>query len=87
MAKRKYKKRKTTKKSASKIDLTIIGLIVLSILLCVLIYVGIRMAISTVASDKAAYKKMLVDWACSLALIFLLQYIILLKQTIICCKL
>ena len=47
-----------------------------AILLCVLIYVGIRMAISTVASDKAAYKKMLIDWACSLALIFLLQYII-----------
>lgn len=47
------------------------------ILLCVLIYVGIRMAISTVASDKAAYKKMLVDWVCSLALIFLIQYIII----------
>ena len=47
------------------------------ILLCVLIYVGIRMAISTVASDKAAYKKMLVDWVCSLALIFLVQYIII----------
>ena len=47
-----------------------------SILLCVLIYVGIRMAISTIASDKAAYKKMLVDWVASLALIFLLQYII-----------
>lgn len=48
-----------------------------SILLCVLIYVGIRMAISTVASDKAAFKKMLVDWVCSLALIFLIQYIII----------
>lgn len=48
-----------------------------AILLCILIYVGIRMAISTIASDKAAYKKMLVDWVCSLALIFLLQYIIL----------
>lgn len=47
------------------------------ILLCVLIYVGIRMAISTVASDKAAFKKMLVDWVCSLALIFLIQYIII----------
>ena len=49
MAKRKYKKRKTTKKSASKIDLTIIGLIVLSILLCVLIYgksgvIGIKLS-------------------------------------------
>lgn len=48
-----------------------------SILLCVFIYVGIRMAISTVASDKAAYKKMLVDWVCSLVLIFLMQYIII----------
>ena len=48
-----------------------------AILLCVLIYVGIRMAISTVASDKAMYKKMLVDWVCSLALIYLLQYIII----------
>ena len=48
-----------------------------AILLCVLIYVGIRMAITTIASDKAAYKKMLVDWVCSLSLIFLLHYIIL----------
>ena len=48
-----------------------------AILLVILIYVGIRMAISTVASDKATYKKMLVDWACSLALIFLTQYIII----------
>ena len=55
----------------------VMRMIAASILLCILIYVGIRMAISTVASDKAAYKKMLVDWVCSLALIFLLQYIIL----------
>ena len=45
------------------------------ILLVVLVYVGIRMALSTVAEDKAKYKKMLFDWACSLALIFVLQYI------------
>jgi len=41
MAKRKYKKRKTTKatkKRASSTDLLIVGLIILSILLCVLIY-------------------------------------------------
>mgnify|MGYP005821080225 CR=1 FL=1 len=51
MAKRKYKKRKTTrtaKKRASNIDLTIVALIILSILLCVLIYgksgvVGIKL--------------------------------------------
>ena len=45
-----------------------------AILLCVLIYVGIRMAISTVASDKAKYKKMLADWICSLILIFAIPY-------------
>lgn len=51
MAKRKYKKRKTTnatKKRASNVDLTIVALIILSILLCVLIYgksgvVGIKL--------------------------------------------
>ena len=46
-----------------------------AILLCILIYVGIRMALSTIAEDKAKYKKMLFDWVCSLALIFVLQYI------------
>lgn len=44
--------------------------------LCVLIYVGIRMAISTVASDKAVYKQMLINWLTGFALIFLMQYII-----------
>ena len=48
-----------------------------AILLVILIYVGIRMAISTIASDKAKYSKMLWDWCCSLALIFVLQYIII----------
>lgn len=46
-----------------------------AILLVVLIYVGIRMALSTIAEDKAKYKRMLFDWVCSLALIFVLQYI------------
>lgn len=47
------------------------------ILLGILLYVGIRMAISTVASDQAKYKKMFMDWAVSLALIFVLQYIMI----------
>ena len=50
-------------------------LIAIAILLVILVYVGIRMAISTVADDKAKYKKMLVDWLASLALVFVLQYI------------
>lgn len=47
------------------------------ILLGILLYVGIRMAISTVAADEAKYKKMFKDWAVSLALVFVLQYIMI----------
>ena len=53
-----------------------------AILLVILIYVGIRMAISTVATDKAMYKKMLFDWVASLALIFIIQYIIIFAITV-----
>lgn len=54
-------------------------LIILSIiiLLAVLIYIGIRMAISTVATDQAKYKTMLMDWAVSFALVFFLNYVIM----------
>lgn len=45
--------------------------------LFVLIYIGIRMAISTVASDKAKYKKMLVDWIASVMLIFFIHLIVI----------
>ncbi len=38
MAKRKYKKKKTSKKRASNIDLAVVALIILSVLLMVLIY-------------------------------------------------
>ena len=55
----------------------VMRLIATSILLVILVYVGIRMAISTVASEKATYKKMLFDWAMSLAIIYLLHYIII----------
>ena len=49
----------------------------IGLLLVMLIYVGIRMAISTVASDEAKYKTMLKDWVVSFVLVFLLQYIII----------
>ncbi len=55
----------------------ILRLVSAAIALLVLIYVGIRMAISTVASDRAAYKKMLVSWVESMIILFLLQYIIM----------
>ncbi len=46
--------------------------------LAALVYVGVRMAISTIAEDRAKYKKMLKDWIVSFALIFLLHYIMVL---------
>lgn len=44
--------------------------------LIMLIYLGIRMAISTIASEVAKYKDMLKDWLVSMILIFLMPYII-----------
>lgn len=44
--------------------------------LIMLIYLGIRMALSTVASQMAKYKDMLKDWLVSMILIFLMPYII-----------
>lgn len=44
--------------------------------LCVLIYTGIRMAISTIASERLKYKTMLMNWVVQMILIFLMQYIV-----------
>ena len=46
-------------------------------LLCVLVYVGIRMALSTTASQEAKYKKMITDWVTSFVILFVLQYIMI----------
>ena len=54
----------------------IMRVIAIAVLLGILIYIAIRMSISTVASEKASYKKMLVDWASSIGLVFLLHYLI-----------
>lgn len=50
-------------------------ILALSIGMIVLIYIGIRMAISTVASEQAKYKQMLVSWVESIILIFAMPYI------------
>ena len=54
----------------------IMRIIAIAILLAILIFVGIRMTITTIASEKAIYKKALFDWATSLALVFFLHYLI-----------
>ena len=48
------------------------------ILAVMVLYVGIRMAISSVAEEKAKYKRMLTDWVVSLVLLFVLHYIMIL---------
>lgn len=45
--------------------------------LLILIYIGIRMAISTLSDDKAKYKKMLIGWIQSFVLIFFLHYMMI----------
>lgn len=44
-------------------------------LLSVLVYLGIRMLLSSLAADRAKYKKMLFDWVVAICLVFALHYI------------
>lgn len=49
--------------------------IALVAMMIILVYIGIRMLLSTIASDKAKYKQMLQDWFMALLLLFLMHYI------------
>lgn len=49
--------------------------LVIVCLLSILLYVAIRIIISSTASDKAKYKKMLMDWLISFCLVFFMHYI------------
>lgn len=51
-------------------------------LLSILVYVGIRITLSSISSDKAKYKQMLMDWIVALCLVFLLHYIMAFSVTI-----
>ena len=46
-------------------------------MLSVLVYVGIRMVISTLAQDKAKYKSMFKDWIVALCLLVMMHYIMI----------
>ena len=41
----------------------------------ILLYVGIRMLLTSIASEKSKYKKMLGDWVVAICLVFVLHYI------------
>lgn len=60
----------------------IIRNITIAVMLVILIYVGIRMAITTVASEKAEYKRMIVSWLVGFSVIFLIQYFLILVLNI-----
>ena len=55
----------------------VIRTIALAGMLVVLIAIGIKIAISTLASEKAVYKRMLVDWLVGFIFLFGIEYIIL----------
>lgn len=46
-------------------------------LLSVLVYIGIRILISSTGQEKAKYKKMVGDWVAAICILFVLQYIML----------
>lgn len=62
------------------VSLRNIGLVCMMI---ILLYIGIRMLLSSVASDKAKYKQMLQDWFMGLLLLFLMHYIMAFSVTIV----
>ncbi len=57
--------------------------IVLVLMMSVLLYIGIRMLLSSVSSEKAKYKQMLIDWVVSICLIFFMHYIMAFSVTIV----
>lgn len=52
-------------------------------MLSILVYVGIRMMLTTISSDKAKYKEMLKDWLVGLCLLFIMHYIMAFSVTIV----
>lgn len=51
-------------------------------LLSILLYIGIRIILSSTAQDKSKYKKMLIDWLTAVAMLFVLHYLMVLIMTI-----
>ena len=58
-------------------------LIALVGLLSVLVYVGIRIIISSTGQEKAKYKKMIGDWLVALCILFILHYIMAFTMNIV----
>lgn len=48
--------------------------IAIIVMLTILVYVGIRILLSSIASDKAKYKQFLFDWLIGMGLLFIMHY-------------
>ena len=57
-------------------NLAIVGLMI------ILVYVGIRILLSSTASDKSKYKQMLMDWLVAMCLLFFMHYIMAFTITV-----
>lgn len=53
----------------------ILRIIAVALMLVLLTYIGIKLAISTIASEKSLYKQMLVGWITGMILLFTIHYI------------
>lgn len=51
--------------------------ITIAIMLVILIYIGIKIAISSIASEKAEYKRMLVSWVVGFLIIFVIHFFLM----------
>ena len=52
----------------------IIRFLSMAAMLVILIAIGLKMGLSTIASDKAVYKRMLTDWVVGVIILFLIHY-------------
>ena len=57
--------------------------ICLVLMMSVLLYVAIRMMLTSLAAEKAKYKQMLVDWVVGMCLLFFLHYIMAFSVTLV----
>ncbi|MBP3597089.1 MAG: hypothetical protein J6J60_06805 [Clostridia bacterium] len=52
----------------------------IAVMLVILIVVGIKLALSSIAEEKAVYKRMLVDWLVCFILVFMVHYFMIFTQ-------
>lgn len=55
----------------------VIRLMIIIFMLLFLIFIGIKIALSTIATEKAVYKKMLTDWVAGMIIIFVIHYLMI----------